>query len=79
SYMVPSVLIKHFLEDVKDKKYDGVPDLCISWQELENPDLRESMGKKARETVKLKCSLERTCNSILDVLKETVNESNTRI
>ena len=39
-YMVPAPVIDHFLTDMKDGKYDGMPGLGISWQEMENPDLR---------------------------------------
>jgi S1-C subfamily serine protease len=43
-YMVPAPVIKHFLKDVSDGKRDGVPDLGIALQPLENPSLRKSLG-----------------------------------
>jgi len=39
-YMVPVTIIDHFLQDMKDGKYDGIPSLEISWQTMENPSLR---------------------------------------
>jgi S1-C subfamily serine protease len=40
-YIVPVPVIKHFLKDIEDKKYDGVPLLGLSWEKMENPSLRE--------------------------------------
>lgn len=39
-YMVSVPIINHFLEDIKDGKYDGIPSLGASWQKIENPDMR---------------------------------------
>ena len=39
-YMVSVPVINHFLEDIKDGKYDGIPSLGASWQKIENPDMR---------------------------------------
>jgi S1-C subfamily serine protease len=39
-YMVPAPTIKRFLNDIQDGRYDGTPDLGISMQKLENPDMR---------------------------------------
>ena len=39
-YLVPVPVIKHFLTDIEDGKYDGFPTLGISFQSLENKDLR---------------------------------------
>jgi S1-C subfamily serine protease len=39
-YMVPAPVIKHFLKDMDDGKYDGIPDLAVSFQKMENPDIR---------------------------------------
>lgn len=47
-YMVPVPVIKHFLTDMEDGKYDGIPGLGISWQKMENPDLRRKF--KMNET-----------------------------
>jgi S1-C subfamily serine protease len=40
-YMVPAPVIRHFLDDVADGRYDGYPSLGIDWQPLENRDLRQ--------------------------------------
>lgn len=42
-YIVPAPVIKHFLDDVKDGKFDGFPELDIYVQLLENKALRESL------------------------------------
>lgn len=39
-YMVPAPIIKHFLKDIEDGIYDGIPGIGITWQEMENPDIR---------------------------------------
>jgi len=49
-YMVPAPIINHFLEDIKDGTYDGIPGLEISWQEMENPHLRLKFGMIETQT-----------------------------
>jgi len=49
-YMVPAPVINHFLEDIKDGKYDGIPGLGISWQKMENPDIRLKFGMTENQT-----------------------------
>jgi S1-C subfamily serine protease len=49
-YMVPAPVINHFLEDIKDGTYDGIPGLGISWQQMENPDLRLKFGMAEHQT-----------------------------
>ncbi len=39
-YMVPAPVIKHFLLDIKDGRHDGTPDIGLSMQKMENPDMR---------------------------------------
>lgn len=39
-YMVSVPVIDHFLEDIEDGKYDGIPGLGLSSQKIENPDMR---------------------------------------
>jgi S1-C subfamily serine protease len=39
-YMVPTPVIRHFLTDIRDGTYDGIPDLGLSWQKMENLDIR---------------------------------------
>lgn len=43
-YIVPTPIIKHFLDDVKDGHYDGFPELDLYVQQLENKDLRRSLA-----------------------------------
>lgn len=40
-YIVPVEIVKHFLEDVKDGKYDGFSHLGITTQTMENSSLRD--------------------------------------
>ncbi|MEN8134412.1 MAG: serine protease [Thermodesulfobacteriota bacterium] len=40
-YMVPTSLVEHFLEDLKDGSYDGFPDDGIICQSMENEGLRK--------------------------------------
>jgi len=49
-YMVPAPLINYFLKDIKDGKYDGIPHLGISCQELENPDIRQRYKMTEEQT-----------------------------
>ena len=39
-YMIPVPVIKHFLKDVEDKKFDGFPHAPFASEKMENPDLR---------------------------------------
>ncbi|MDF1577148.1 MAG: serine protease [Desulfobulbales bacterium] len=43
-YMVPAPLIKHFLDDLKDGRYDGFPDDGVICQTMENEGLRRMYG-----------------------------------
>ncbi len=45
-YIVPVNLVKHFIEDMKDEKYDGFADLGLGTQKLENP-----AGKKINKAI----------------------------
>jgi len=49
-YMVPAPVIKHFLDDIKDGRHDGTPDLGISMQKMENPDLRSNFLMTEEQT-----------------------------
>ena len=49
-YMVPAPLIRRFLQDVKDGAYHGIPGIGISWQTMENPDLRSRYGMREGQT-----------------------------
>lgn len=43
-YLVPVNLVQHFIEDMKDNKYDGFADLGLGTQKLENPAIRRYYG-----------------------------------
>jgi hypothetical protein len=49
-YMVPAPVVRHFLDDVADSKYDGFPHLGARLQPLESPALRSSIGLDPRQT-----------------------------
>ncbi len=48
-YLVPTPVIKHFLDDIKDGQYDGFPDDGLYIQSMENQSLKEyyQMGEKS--------------------------------
>eukprot|EP00891_Asterochloris_glomerata_P006135 jgi/Astpho2/6135/fgenesh1_pm.00084_%23_26_t len=47
-YLVPVEVIEHFLTDYdRNGRYTGFPCLGLSWQKMENPHMRASMGMKA--------------------------------
>ncbi len=48
-YMIPAPIIKHFLKDITDGKYDGFPELGILYQKMENPDLRDKFMMKKEQ------------------------------
>jgi S1-C subfamily serine protease len=43
-YLVPISMVKHFIEDMKDDKYDGFADIGLGTQKLENPAIRRYYG-----------------------------------
>jgi len=43
-YVVPTSIIERFLKDIKDGRYDGIPDLGVWWQSTENESLRKTLG-----------------------------------
>jgi len=49
-YLVPTVMIKHFLKDWKDGKIDGVPSLHILTSKLEDPASKEYYGLKESQS-----------------------------
>ena len=44
SYIVPSPVIRRFLDDAADGAYDGVPQLGVDWQALESRAMRRRYG-----------------------------------
>ncbi len=49
-YMIPPSVIRHFLKDVEDGRYDGYPELGIYHAELQNDALREYLKVPDGET-----------------------------
>jgi len=43
-YLVPVPLVQRFLRDSADGRYEGIPDLGVHWQTLENEDLKAHYG-----------------------------------
>ena len=39
-YMIPAPVVRHFLQDLQDGVYQGIPALGLSMQKLENQDMR---------------------------------------
>ena len=50
-YLVPSEVIKHFLDDIKDGKYDGYPSDGIGIQYLENKNIKDFYDLGERDGV----------------------------
>ena len=49
-YMVPSPVIKHFLKDLEDGRYDGFPVLGMQTQTIESRDMKRRFGMKNSQT-----------------------------
>lgn len=49
-YMVPTSVIRQFLRDIEDGRRDGIPELGLSMQKMENTDLRRKFGLSERVT-----------------------------
>ena len=49
-YMVPAPVINHFLKDIGDGRYNGIPGIGISWQKMENPDIRLKYALTEKQT-----------------------------
>jgi len=56
-YTVPVPVIKHFLTDMKDGRYDGFPDDGIFIQSLENESLKKMYGLKENQSGALVTSI----------------------
>lgn len=49
-YVIPTPVIFHFLGDYKrNNKYTGFPAIGISWQKMENPAMRASLGMEPNQ------------------------------
>jgi hypothetical protein len=49
-YMVPGPVVERFLRDLRDRDYDGIPALGLSWQSIENAALKKMYGLKSDES-----------------------------
>jgi S1-C subfamily serine protease len=49
-YMVPVPVIRHFLDDIKDGRYDGFPTLGVFTDTLENISFRRYLGLKNNQS-----------------------------
>ncbi|MDY0403761.1 serine protease [Sulfurovum sp.] len=49
-YLVPVSMVRHFIEDMQDGRYDGFPELGIVTQKLENPALKAYYGLEEQRT-----------------------------
>jgi S1-C subfamily serine protease len=45
-YIIPTQVVKHFLKDIEDKKYNGFPFLGITIQSMDSPVLKQMYGIK---------------------------------
>ncbi len=52
-YLVPTIIIKHFLEDIKDGKTDGFASLGVVTQNLDNAAIQKFYGVRGKETGQL--------------------------
>jgi len=52
-YLVPVIMVQHFIEDMKDGRYDGLADIGLGTQKLENPATRRYYGLDENVTGKL--------------------------
>jgi S1-C subfamily serine protease len=49
-YIIPVPILKHFFADIENGQLNGIPDLGINWQKLENPDMRRRYGMQPKQT-----------------------------
>ena len=52
-YLVPVNIVKHFIDDMKDGHYDGIADIGLGTQKLENPTMKRYYGLDKNVTGKL--------------------------
>ena len=50
NFIVPTPIINHFLTDIKDGNYDGIPEDGICIQPMENNGIKKRFGLKAGQT-----------------------------
>jgi len=49
-YMVPAPVINHFLKDIENGRHSRIPGIGISWQKMENPDIRLKYTLTGKQT-----------------------------
>jgi len=49
-YLIPTVIVKHFLEDIEDGHYDGFPETGFIVQNMENPSMKAKFGMTKEQT-----------------------------
>lgn len=49
-YMIPPSIIKHFLKDLEDGRYDGFPEFAVVTEQLVNPALRSKHNLTKEQT-----------------------------
>jgi S1-C subfamily serine protease len=49
-YIIPLPVIKHFLKDIEDGKFDGFPDCPFESMRMENPDMRKWIGMNSEQS-----------------------------
>lgn len=52
-YLVPTSVIEHFIQDMEDGHYDGMAEIGMATQKLENPTMRRYYGLDKNTTGKL--------------------------
>lgn len=67
-YLVPITMVRHFLKDVEDGRYDGFADIGLTTQTLENPAIREYYKLDEGTTGKLVADMVYN-SSVKDVIK----------
>lgn len=67
-YMVPAPIIKHFLKDIEDNRFDGFPELDIYIQLMENKALRTSLKLPKKSGGLLVTGVAEDSN-LLDIIK----------
>ncbi len=49
-FFIPTEIIRHFLRDLEDGRYDGFPEIGLMWSQLESPAARRDAGLAASES-----------------------------
>lgn len=67
-YLVPVNMVQHFIEDIKDGRYDGFPELGVTTQKMENPTIKAYYGLDDNTTGKLVADIVYNA-PVIDVIK----------